>query len=96
MELGEQGVERGGGSRVNMSALQSCCKKTGQRSIRSASCKAIQCSGEVHMVNYDNYNQFFTIFAAVMGFKYHNVCQKDKMMFLCFLLTSAFMTGFCS
>lgn len=64
--------------------------------IRSASCKAIQRSGELHTVNYDNYNQFFTISAAVMGFKYHNVCQKDKIMFLCFLLTAAFMIGFCS
>lgn len=64
--------------------------------IRSASCKAIHCSGEVHTVNYDSYNQFFTVFAAVMGFKYHNVCQKDKIMSLCFLLTDAFMTGFCS
>ena len=64
--------------------------------IRSANCKAMHCSGEVHMVNYDSYNPFFTVFAAVMGFKHHNVCQKDKKKSLCFLLTDAFMTGFCS
>lgn len=48
------------------------------------------------MVNYDNYSQLFTIFGAVTGFKCHNVCQKDKIMSLCFLLTDAFITGFCS
>lgn len=63
--------------------------------IRPASCKAIHCSGKVHMINYDNYNQLFTIFAAITGFKCHNVCQKGKIMCL-FLLTDAFMTGFCS
>lgn len=48
------------------------------------------------MVNYDSYHQFFTISAAVMGFKGYYGCQEDKIMFLCFLLTVAFMTEFCS
>lgn len=52
--------------------------------IRPASCKAIHCSGKVHMINYDNYNQLFTIFAAFTGFKYHSVCQKGKIMSLFF------------